>query len=48
MCQKNKDSSELADGFHNVGFLKTHVRNTCIPGHSFQDTTLGRESKVNQ
>lgn len=47
MCQENKDSSELADGFKHWVFLG-NTRNTCIPGHSIKDTTLDQETNVNQ
>lgn len=45
MPKKNKNNNtllKLADGFNNVGFVKTqYLRNTCIPGHSFKDYNSG-------
>lgn len=46
MCRENKDSSQLADGFHNVGFFWNYMY-VILAFHVtvFKDTTLGRSKR---
>lgn len=46
MCRENKDSSQLADGFHNVGFFWNYMY-VILAFHVtvFKDTTPGRSKR---